>query len=476
MYKIKQLLIWILISYRFRTCLNKMLKHIQKTKRMASGHALVVISPWFMTQVPWFSMFVAICLYNRGTGITLLIDEMPFGAEKKMFKLQLATIKWLAKRLTKIFQVDYIKPNDQFSFTESEQAYIKKQAWLNVVHDAKGEIPARKKPDLVSLYEKQLKKMYHPIRQYIAETKCDYIVLPGGVSSSSSIFMFWAKHHELRASTFDSGVNTLLISCQGVASQLNDIPSAYLKLLQNKAKMSFVESYVEVELQKRMSGNDHWSTQISNSNHELEEKKFVLLPLNISWDSAALGLHKHYDTSIEWVLDTTRYILNNSSLSVVIRQHPIERHDYAKSMDDYGQILANEFGINERVIFIPSLENVSSYSLIEDASFVIPYTSTIGVESAILGRAVINVSSNYYSELEFNFTANTRKEYYRLILLAINGELIVTAKMKKLAKYCYYLSQVCNWNFTDLAPNSFIKKLAEGEFSELICEKEFSFV
>jgi acetyltransferase-like isoleucine patch superfamily enzyme len=170
----------------------------------------------------------------------------------------------------------------------------------------------------------------------------------------------------------------------------------------------------------------------------------VLVALNSSWDSAALGLHTVYDSMQQWVTETVRYILENSSVSVVVRQHPVERMAIARSSDDYPALLKQHFADNSRLYFIAANDPINTYDLLEKVCAVVVYTSTIGIEAAVQGKPVISESASYYANLGFIFNAHNENEYFRLLSSAVAGQLKVTSAMRDDALTCYYISQCCN--------------------------------
>jgi len=67
----------------------------------------------------------------------------------------------------------------------------------------------------------------------------------------------------------------------------------------------------------------------------------------------------------------------------------------------------------ENVIIIPPESNISSYTLIDKCQKVIVYTSTIGLEAAILGKPVIQCAHSNYSGKGFTIEPASGEEYER---------------------------------------------------------------
>ena len=108
----------------------------------------------------------------------------------------------------------------------------------------------------------------------------------------------------------------------------------------------------------------------------------VVIPLNIEWDSAALGLHSCFITDVEWVFKTVEYILENTNATVAVREHPAGRHfpDHHQNVE---RLLTTTFGKHPNFTFYSKRSAVNSYRLIKKSRLVLPHSSTIGIEAAM---------------------------------------------------------------------------------------------
>src|SRR5262249_52842409 len=149
----------------------------------------------------------------------------------------------------------------------------------------------------------------------------------------------------------------------------------------------------------------------------------VLIPMNVDFDTAALGRHVHFEDTTEWVCETAQFALSRSSSRVVVRQHPSERRELERSRLDLRQRLFERFGDNGRVRFVAAEDPVSTYDLVRDARVVVPFVSTFGVEAAALGKTVIAAGASYYTELGFAYSARSRAAYFELLDRALSGKL-----------------------------------------------------
>jgi hypothetical protein len=250
-----------------------------------------------------------------------------------------------------------------------------------------------------------------------------------------------------------------MLCVNGVASQLQDIPKAYALLkthAQSHDSHAFIVESALAEMGRRRSGVDKFASQMKSTREvDARFKDAVLVALNSSWDSAALGLHAVYEDSAQWIVGTAKYLLDNTSAQVIIRQHPAERLKAGRSSDDYLSLLIRHFGSNPRLHFIAAEDPVNSYDLLEQVAVVVVYTSTFGIEAAANGKPVVTPSNSYYSDLGFVRKAASLAQYHQYLSDAVSGQYFVMPTMRDDALCCFYLTQCCNWVFSPFNPEGF---------------------
>lgn len=171
-----------------------------------------------------------------------------------------------------------------------------------------------------------------------------------------------------------------------------------------------------------------------------ENQKFydVIIPLNIAWDAAVLGLEELFASYKEWLSETVAFIMEKTDASVFVREHPGQAmfKDYA--YEDVGKLLEKYAG-NERFYICRSYEEINTYRMIEKCTVVLPYTSTVGIESALLGKCVIMNTKCHYADMEFVKKGRSKQEYFELIKNALCKKEEITENAKKDA-YLVYLA------------------------------------
>lgn len=429
-----------------------------------AAHIGVVITPWLDTAVPWFTLAVGLLLARRGNRVTFLLDDSPFGDNPTRFRWVLRALRFVLNRLPKGAEVVMLPAAQPGTTVEAASiSAIQRLARLNTVWAMRGETIAAQHQAFTRLCESQLAAAQPRIAQLVKAAAFDLLFIPGGVYGTSGLWTALARAANIRVSSFDAGgYLTLMLACNGIACQLQDIPVAFRQLKQRialrPAEQQLAIAAGLAEMNKRRQGVDAFASQVKDGHAgDARYDGAVLLALNSSWDAAALGLHTVFKDSTDWIVQTVSFLLDRTSVPVIVRQHPAERLDFARTTDDYGSLLQQHFGSHPRLHFIAADQTINSYALLERVAAVVVYTSTIGTEAVAMGKPVITPSSSYYSDLGFVWQCQDLASYQACLLRAAGRQLVLTEAMRVDAQLCYYLTQCCNWVFTRFNPSDFLE-------------------
>lgn len=418
----------------------------------------ILVTPWQGTSVPWFSVGIGLLLARHGQKVTFILDDFPFGNNSLRYGFVLHCLKFVLKRLANRHPVIILsKQTSTENLTDNVKAEVLKLAVLNTVWELRGEMIEPGREAFQSLCEKQLLAAYPAIKSVTTGNRFDLLFMPGGVWGTTGIWASCAKAAKIRIGSFDSGgYGTAMLAVNGVACQLQDIPKAFALINEDddvEASTLLATREALAEMERRRAGVDPFLSQVVGSHGgDSRYEGGILIALNSSWDSAALGLHTVFENNSDWIVSTVRYLLQNTDVPVIVRQHPAERLEIAHTTDNYRLLLNRNFGSHPRLHFIAAEDKINSYALMSKVKALVVYTSTIGIEAAANLKPVITPSSSYYSELGFVFKAGTSTQYHELLMDACTGNLKVSEKQRADALICYYLTQCCNWVFSPFNP------------------------
>jgi len=410
----------------------------------------IVVSPWIQTAVPWFSITMGLFLANRGNRVTFIFDDIENGIEDKVtFQYQVDSIQKILSRISdrfEIIQLSRLKIRNSL-LTGADNTIINSLAKANAIHFFRGETNENSNNFTQNLIQIFTKKLFI-IHDILYQNSFSSLLLPGGIWGSSGLFLKIAREKNIRINSYDAGFGILLISTNGVAAHQTDIPIA-MSLL-DKAELKKIIEIAYNELDRRKEARPEQSDfvpsfqKIGFINDSSTYNVGILLLLNQVCDTAALGLEKIFDSTIEWIFASIEWTLNNCDEIITIRQHPIERTEFGRTNDDYSNLIRSRYGNNKRIKFISAEDEVNTYKVINLAKCVITFSSTTALEAVMMDKPVITITECYYSNLGFVLKPISKEEYFSHIDSCINGNYKTTLKQKTDAATCYYLTQCCN--------------------------------
>ncbi len=414
----------------------------------------MVIMPWMGTPAPWFSMMLAVGLAQRGKRVTFIWDDTAFPTPSSYIDLQNRKIGEMFDYLGDKFAVIRLSEQSPSTPREGDEARLTSLVNQNLTWMLRGALPSERDRVLGETAKGNLRHTLALIRGLFARHQFRYLVITGGIYGSSGLFLLAGSEAGVRASTYDAGIGAIFVSTDGVAAQQTDLARAFQVLWESDHQtVQAAISQAQAEFSQRRVGKDKQAFQVTAGTiHQPNLADTALIPLSVEWDSAALGRHTFFENTLDWVGRTVEFILNNSEHHIIVRRHPGERKKYATSYLPLEPFLKERFGENPRLRLIRADDPVNSYELIEASSLVLPYVSTIAIEAAALGKPVVSSARCYYSEMGFLWSAQSREEYFDLVLRGLRSQLPTLPQQRERAWLCYYLSQACNLVWTPIAP------------------------
>jgi hypothetical protein len=433
----------------------------------------ITICPHLFTAVPWLNSVLAILYLSRGWDVVLVFDDMTFGNDAES-RFQLEMMKPIVDLLAQQFHVVRMSEQvDAKSLALADLAQLERLARLNAIWRLQSTEPSSNLDKLAGEYLESFSSSMKKIRSAFNGVKADHWIVAHGIYGNSGLFAWEGKVHGVRVATYDADLGKMMVGTDDVAGYQADI----LEILKTSAfsDNDFRQKcirHAELEKEQRRLGIDKERYQPVAYRHDESARKFdIVMPLNIDYDSAALGKHRFFENSFEWTIETVRYVLENTNCSIAVRQHPAERFETVKREIT---LISQTIGTHPRFNFFPASDLVNSYQLIEGASVVLPMTSTIGVEAAMMGKTIILEASAYYSGLSFAESATSKSDYFDKISAAVQASphLLQTRENIEEAKLCFFL--VCvNQIPTDFNPmlESF-ERWVRKDLSELLIDLE----
>ena len=403
----------------------------------------ILVTPWLSTAVPFFALECAEMVRRAGRIPALLFDATDLIQNSSDATHSEALARLLAERF-RTFEVGDIEnavPQSGSADTALAEPIFRE----NSIWRSRGEVRA---DDYMAENAAALAKIAAHIarvRGLLAAARVERLLIPGGIFGLSGLYVALARETGLSFATFDGSAGVVRLTQQGSAAHLADVPGAFRSLRErlSPAERDTVLAMGRAELDDRFNARDFRHFQVTPATGRDDLRYDIFVPLNIRWDSAALGRQRAFPSVAEWLDAVLTWVATKPGVSICIRQHPRERLDFAKGSDNLGPLLERHATLGERLRFVAADEPLNSYDFLRHARVVLPHTSTVGIEAALLGLPVILGTAVYYEDLGFCDKASTRDEYFALLDSALAGGKKPSLEQRDNAALAYYLTQRC---------------------------------
>jgi hypothetical protein len=207
-------------------------------------------------------------------------------------------------------------------------------------------------------------------------------------------------------------------------------------------------------------------------------RQVVAVFTNVIFDTSQVHANTVFPHMFAW-LDLLLQIMRQQPETLfVIRAHPDEmrpgsRKQSRESVRDW--VEANQVPDLPNVVFIDSQEYLSSYELIQKAKFVMVYNSSIGLEAAIMGAAVLCGGRARYTQFPVVFFPKTQQSFQDQVEDFLSAEAISTpAEFQKNARlflyYQLYMSSIPFEPFLAASPRAGFVHIKKFHWSQLLPE------
>jgi len=200
-------------------------------------------------------------------------------------------------------------------------------------------------------------------------------------------------------------------------------------------------------------------------------RQMVSIFTNVVYDTSQVHANQVFSNMFVWLDLLLKVIRGHPETLFVIRAHPDEmRPGTAKQSRESVQAWVKKNGVDvlPNVVFIDSQEYTSSYELIQRAKFVIVYNSSIGLEAALMGAAVLCGGQARYTQYPIVFFPDSPQAYQELAETFLQAEKIEVPPEFQLnaRRFLYYQLFRASLSFEDY--------LQEGHRKGLVTLKPFS--
>ena len=445
----------------------------------------IIVSPRNNAAIPWCNLTLALIYAYLGKSPLIIWDDLPFLDPDWQFQNQL-----LGKSITDIstvFKIRYIKTSEQddADLGRDDLHEIARLAKANATWNVRRVGPSAQLEEYTKLSHQQLLHNAIKIKFLYQKNSFDHCIHQSLINNNGGLHKWFANKNNIRVGCFDSAFGKGLVGIDNIPAYLLDLPKILTPALQalfgDPDVRALAVSEAQREIEMRSNARDKQKWQLIGKEHKVPVPEIdVLIPLNIFWDAAALGRNCFFDDPHQWLLRTVEFLLSNTDARIVVRQHPEERRfNHYETGSLLADMLFEKFGGNEKFFMYRAEDMINTYTLIEHSKVVLPYSSTIGIEAALMGKIVIIESNVYYADQPFVVKATSGEDYFHQIRNALQEpgplmKVLFSAPNLETAWLLYFLQTKCSIVYSEfgLEPIDFDRWTAKG-FSVLLRDENF---
>lgn len=250
------------------------------------------------------------------------------------------------------------------------------------------------------------------------------------------------KRKKIQFSTYEMGEQEkFTFSVGDISVMWNDVKPRFERWL---AKNPLFDDSMRNEINNFMElRQKNYVARLLDVKNKFDEPCDIAVFTNLIWDSAAFGRETLFSGQFEWIQQLIKWAEKNPRHHMVIRIHPAETADiYNKTMERMSEFIRGQFpNMPKNVGVIEPFDSRSSYQIVEKAKVVTVYSSSIGLESVLLGKNVLMAAWSHYAIDGLTHNPRTQEDYFQRLEQLADGT-SQKPDIDKAIKYVYWYYRV----------------------------------
>ncbi len=399
----------------------------------------VILAPWMFTPAPFFMIELAFLLRMQGRKVLLIWDEGNVFLDAAKPR-EIAILRPLLELLPEWMPVLEISCLTASNRTPPD--FLDELLYENAVRHLRGETGAEELLSAQPQWREGMIDQCAKIGEFLESGAVGRLCIPGGVWAGSGLWRTLCEKKNIPFTTYDSGPGQVFVGQNSVAAHFGDIRPSLDQVMQESKDVDACIEKSRRALKIRMEGRDPFALQKVAMGAQSETFDLVV-PLNLRFDTAALCRQRLFASVTEWLQELLKWCASKPELTVAVRQHPCERIEAFRGRDSWEETLAPYIQQGSNIRFFSAESDVNSYDLVETAKVVLPFTSRLGIEAAMMGKPVVTSAKCYYDQCGFTIAPETAEKYFHEIQTALDGGNIPDEIARRKAAVAYYLMEYC---------------------------------
>ena len=246
------------------------------------------------------------------------------------------------------------------------------------------------------------------------------VVMVSGLFFAESVMTALARERGIPVVTYDfpGRPRTVFVS-SGAPASFYEVDALW-EARPSKVPTAAARARVEQDIAERTAGSEAlWAGFATPGAPPPVAEKTTRLALftNVSWDTAVALRDIGFDDMFAWLEHVVAWAAGRPDVHLDVRAHPAEtRVRGFESADLAVDYLAERFPDVPPNVHLHGPDSaVDSYALIQAATAVLVYTSTIGLEAVLLGRPVLVAADVHYRGKGFTYDVTGPEHLDRLL-------------------------------------------------------------
>ncbi len=256
---------------------------------------------------------------------------------------------------------------------------------------------------------------------WLKEHRPDLVIVPNGTIQELGVVYRVARHLDINAITYEFSDQRQRIwlahNSEIMQQDTNDLWNAYKDqplsedqmekmraLMMARQRATIWQNFARMWQGTPAQGGEQVRAELG-----LDNRPVVLLATNVLGDSLTLGRQVFSRTMTEWISRTVQYFIGRNDVQLVIRVHPGEVLTRGQSMVDVVHQVAPR--LPENIKLIKPKDKINTYDIVEVADLGLVYTTTVGMEMAMVGLPVMVAGNTHYRGRGFTYDANSWVTY-----------------------------------------------------------------
>lgn len=300
-------------------------------------------------------------------------------------------------------------------------------------------------------------------RNVLDDERPDAVVMTNGLFFAERLMFEISQRRGVRVVTYERGIlpNTIIVDVDKPVVPFDVDP--YWQRAASIELTNLQRSRLEELLTRRMHGDvgvqDLWPKMEANGRAILTRLGLDpqiptdVLYTNILWDTAVFERDIAFDGLFDWVETTIRAYAEVTDRQLVVRVHPAEvRLEMRRSRERVSDRISVAFPqLPSNVAVVEAHDPASSYALMGISETVFTYTSTIGLEAALLGHNVVVAGDTHYRGRGFTTDVDDPHDYVAGILGYDSGKAPDDERLERAWRYghCFFFDYMRAFPWVD---------------------------